>query len=485
MAISLSPKEKQELEYLKRGFPPIHLNRPAQIGDGIIQFDELNINYYADLFEEVAGDLALVKFVPASGAATRMFKHLYAYTEHAEDILIKELQDGIQHLACYPALEKTIIKLHNRTLQELVDSGDWQLIFNAILGEDGLGYGALPKGLIDFHNYGSFQRKAVAEHLFEGASYARESSGDVHLHFTVSPEHEERFKAYIDTIRSRYEEEHGVTYHISYSYQSAETDTIAADGSGNVITNNDGSLYKRPGGHGALIKNLAQIEADLIFVKNIDNVVPAGKAQPTTLFKQVLAAFLNELKERRDAFLVALRNDETSEELLQTIGDFARDELYLDIEEDASQADLLMALDRPMRVCGMVENQGEPGGGPFWVTQPEGKVSLQIVEKAQINANDPEQLEILAQATHFNPVDLVCATRDERGEVYSLNEFTDPNTGFVTEKSVGGTKIKALELPGLWNGAMANWITLFVEVPIQTFNPVKTINDLLRPMHQA
>ncbi|MEM9987451.1 MAG: DUF4301 family protein, partial [Bacteroidota bacterium] len=346
------------------------------------------------------------------------------------------------------------------------------------------------KGLLQFHQYDNHTRTPAEEHLVEAANYATIGGGTAYLHFTVSPEHRERFQALIDEKKDHYERLFGVTLDVSFSEQKPSTDTIAVDMENQPFRMDDGGILFRPGGHGALIENLNDIDADLVFIKNIDNVVPDRIKGETYRYKQAIAGKLLEYQQQIFAYLSAL-DEGGDENLIEEVEKFLKEVLCVLPAEDyltqnlSEKIESLKALlDRPIRVCGMVKNEGEPGGGPFWVKNGKGVISLQIAESAQIDTDDPEQKGIMANATHFNPVDLVCSLRNRQGEKYDLLNFRDPSTGFIAYKSKNGRELKAQELPGLWNGAMANWNTIFVEVPIVTFNPVKIVNDLLRPNHQ-
>jgi len=349
----------------------------------------------------------------------------------------------------------------------------------------------LPKALLHFHLYPDGPRRAFEEHLVEAAHYAADKKGVARVHFTVSPEHQQEFEEAVESARTKYENHFGIHFNISFSQQKSSTDTMAVDMDNEPFRNEDGSLLFRPGGHGALIENLNDLKGEIIFVKNIDNIVPDRLRDTTYLYKKVIGGLLFRLQEKAFYYLDKLEEGNLSDEELDEIKTFAREQLNIFIPvayegyEKIEKIDFLFnKINRPMRVAGMVKNEGEPGGGPFWVVNEQDEWSLQIVESSQMNLKDAEQQKIVSGATHFNPVDLVCGVRDYQGNPFDLREFVDPQTGFISVKSKDGRELKALELPGLWNGAMADWITLFVEAPLVTFNPVKTINDLLRPQHQ-
>jgi len=353
---------------------------------------------------------------------------------------------------------------------------DDRAIVNAIVG-DGLNYGRKPKGLVTFHAYPEGARKAVEEHLVEGAAYAA-AGGVVRIHFTVSPEHVAGFEELLAAKVPLYEKRFGVRYEISFSVQKPSTDTLAVNPDNTPFRQDDGTLLFRPAGHGALIENLNEIDADLIFIKNIDNVTTDARRGDTVRYKKVLAGVLLDLQGRAFEYLKAL---EVGGAELEPIAEFIGKQLCVKLPAEYDSALLRAVLDRPIRVCGMVRNEGEPGGGPFWVGNPDGTESLQIAESSQIA---PDDLPLMQSATHFNPVDLVCGVRDSKGRKFDLRKYTDPATGFISSKSAGGRELRAQELPGLWNGAMARWNTVFVDVPVTTFSPVKVVQDLLRPQHQ-
>ncbi|MBQ2247233.1 MAG: DUF4301 family protein [Tidjanibacter sp.] len=470
--LSREAVEKQ-VENFRKGFPFLKIIRSARVGDGIIAVDEAAADALRADYREAQGKLKIEKFVPASGAATRMFKDLFSYVESGEmNPVVEKLAANMDKFAFAESLAEKVAP--EATLKEKVE---------AIVGA-GLEYGSKPKGLLLFHNYVTGPRTPFEEHLAEGAMYAS-SNGEVNIHFTVSPEHVEGFSTLFESVRERYENRYEVKYNISMSVQKSSTDTIAVNEDCTPFREGDGSLLFRPAGHGALIENLNDIDADVIFIKTIDNVAPDHLKADTIKYKEVLAGLLVATQARVFHFVEQLEKGEAD---LEEVKNFVEKELCVVLPEsvkalegEAMAAALLRVLDRPLRVCGMVRNEGEPGGGPFWAEDSEGKVALQIAESSQIA---PEQKALMAEATHFNPVDLVCATRNYKGEKYDFRNFTDPATGFISSKSKNGRTLLAQELPGLWNGAMSSWNTLFVEVPISTFSPVKVVTDLLRPEHQ-
>ena len=499
-ASGITPEQiERQLAHFRQGFPPCSLVAAATIDNGgIIRLDEDEIARYLSCYQRLSKGKRLLKFVPASGAASRMFKDLYEFTAKYTGVAYnfeKEYPSVEQFLKNLPtfAFYNDLLAEIERTsmhIQDYLDHREYASIINMLLKEQYLGYGSLPKALLKFHKYGDQQRTPLEEHIVEGAAYARTSDGSVHLHFTISPEHRKLFRNKIAQVRHHYERELGVHLSFSRSEQKHSTDTIAVDEYNNPVRDENGRLILRPGGHGALIENLNECHADIIFVKNIDNVVPDWMKQTTIVYKKALAGLLLDLQRQYFPYLRQLRECKACTAELRKIARFAHEKLCIELPEDLSkrsveaQCQLLFdAMNRPIRICGMVKNQGEPGGGPFFVADSNGHRSLQIVETAQINRKDPSQEAILQGASHFNPVDLVCGTKDFRGRYFDLRQFVDPQTGFISKKSKGAQTVKSQELPGLWNGAMAHWITLFVEVPLETFNPVKTVNDLLRKEH--
>lgn len=481
--ISQEQYEKQ-MQQFRTGFSFSDIQRPATVGDGIARIAEQDNQKYVDIYNQaLQSGRRVTKFVPASGAATRMFKAMFEFlnaTDQRQFWMVDEppYKDflGFQwDFAFYPALKK-FNPLHGGEVIEYM------------LTDKGLGYGQKPKGVILFHSYPDGARTAAEEHIIEGLSYAS-VNGEINLHFTVSEQHLELFKAAVLPTKNRLEKEQNCRINITYSFQKPSTDTPAATMDNEPFRTDKGELMFRPGGHGALIENLGDLDTDLVFVKNIDNVCHDHLLPITSLYKKVIAGYALERKNKVDAILSKLDNHDYT--AISEAVDFMQKELGTELPSDfnnLSDADkskfIYTVLDRPLRVCGMVKNEGEPGGGPFWVKGSDGQVTLQVVESAQIDTKDPEKAAIMAGSTHFNPVDLFCCITDRRGQKYNLKTFVDEQAGFISYKSSGGKDLKAMELPGLWNGAMARWLTFFVEVPIETFNPVKTVNDLLRPQHQ-
>lgn len=456
-----------QLKNFREGFPFLPVTRAASCGDGIRVLDAAGIEQAAARYDRAKESLRVVKFVPASGAATRMFKDLFEFVrEGRRTAVVGELLANRRRFAFWPELRMIVGD----------DADELRTVENIVA--EGLRYGETPKGLVSFHRYGDEVRKAVEEHLVEGAQYAA-AGGEVKIHFTVSPEHLTRFEALLAEKIPGYESRFGVKYRISFSVQDPSTDTLAVNPDCTPFRRADGRLLFRPAGHGALIGNLGKIDADIVFVKNIDNVTTDARRGDTVLYKKALAGVLLALQERIFEYLMAL---EVPGAELEPIAAFIENELCVKLPKDYGTPLLRRVLNRPIRVCGMVRNEGEPGGGPFWVAGADGLETLQIAESNQIA---PEKRKLMRSATHFNPVDLVCSFRTSKGGRFDLREFVDPATGFISRKSDGGRELLAQELPGLWNGAMARWNTVFVEVPITTFSPVKVVTDLLRPEHQG
>ena len=457
---------ERQIENFRRGFPFLKVVRAASPGDGVVVVDDAAADAAQARYEQAAHGLSVVKFVPASGAATRMFKELFEFVnEGKRGKGIDTLLENIERFAFWPELKAV-----------LPEGADDRTVVSCIV-KQGLGYGQKPKGLVTFHAYPDGARKAVEEHLVEGAAYAS-TDGVARIHFTVSPEHRAGSESLLAEKVPLYEKRFGIRYEISFSVQKPSTDTIAVNPDNTPFRQEDGSLLFRPAGHGALIENLNEIDADIIFIKNIDNVTTDARRGDTIRYKKVLAGLLLELQEQAFAHLRAL---EAGTADLAEVAAFVEQRLCVKLPAAYDTALLRAVLDRPIRVCGMVRNEGEPGGGPFWVANPDGTESLQIAESSQIS---PDDMPLMKSATHFNPVDLVCGVRTSQGGKFDLRRYTDPSTGFISSKSSGGRELRAQELPGLWNGAMARWNTVFVDVPITTFSPVKVVQDLLRPQHQ-
>lgn len=477
-----------QLGQFKTGFPFLKLEAAAAIGKGIIVPTPIESkNYVAAWQQYKAQGKRVVKFVPASGAASRMFKDMFAFVDADYDKPTTSFEnkffDSIKRFAFYDELDTACQKNNGKCIKELMAEGNYKAVVANMLKAEGLNYGQLPKGLLLFHNYPEGPRTPMEEHLVEGAMYAA-SNGDAYVHFTVSHEHMDLFKQKVAQKAELFSKKYGIRYDITFSEQKPSTDTVAANPDGTPFRNSDGSLLFRPGGHGALIENLNEIDADVIFVKNIDNVVPDRLKADTVVWKQIIAGLLITLQQKAFEYLRILDEGATDAQL-QEIARFVKESLCVDPKDNTVDvAYLRKKLNRPMRVCGVVKNVGEPGGGPFLTYNQDGTVSLQILESSQIDKSNQEYMEMFTKGTHFNPVDLVCAVKDYQGNAFDLPKYVDPSTGFISQKSKNGKELQALELPGLWNGAMSDWSTIFVEVPLSTFNPVKTVNDLLREQHQ-
>ena len=485
---------EQQLRDFQTGFPFLKLKGAAALGRGIMAVDDEQADCYIDAWNRYKDEgHRITKFVPASGAASRMFKDMFEFLSAPYDEPTtpaeKRFFEGLHDFAFSAALDDACFVNEGRGMDALIDEGQYKTVVRAMLSEEGLNYGQLPKGLLQFHAYDDEVRTPLEEHLVEAALYAS-SKGQADVHFTVSREHRELFEALVERLLPEYEKRFGIRYHVSFSEQKPSTDTLAANMDNTPFRQDDGSLLFRPGGHGALIQNLGDLESDIVFIKNIDNVVPDRLNPATVRWKQVIAGVLVGAQEKSFEYLRLLDTGRYTHEQIEEMIRFVRHTLSTDVPglkdlEDAELVSFLRSkLNRPMRVCGVVKNVGEPGGGPFLAYNPDGSISLQILESSQIDKGNPEYVRMFTEGTHFNPVDLVCGIRDYKGERFDLPRYVDPQTGFISYKSKNGRELKALELPGLWNGAMSNWATIFVEVPLETFNPVKTVNDLLRPEHQ-
>jgi len=497
---------QEQLRFFASPPPFIRLARAATVPDGIHRIPPAAWERYLERHADAAREGRFTKFVPASGGATRMFELLLHYFYHVDtdlkSVVAAELEQGVHRarefllfhdclhrFAFYPDLQ-ALCSANGNSLEDLLAERDYREILSIVLAERGLHYKDLPKALIKFHTYGAESRTALEEHLVEAAGYVRDRDGWCRLHLTILPRHRQTFQRFLEQVQPALEERFGCRFLVDFSFQHPSTDTLAADADNRPFRDSRGRLVFRPGGHGALLQNLQNLQGDLVYIKNIDNVVPDRLKESTILWKKILGGFLVDLQEQIHRHLGALGQNPGADVLEEAL-DFARDELALALPpqirqwpEDLARDYLVRALNRPLRVCGVVKNQGEPGGAPFWIQEPDGSLSLQIVEKAQVDLGDPDQRAIWETATHFNPVDLVCALRDDQGLPFDLAPYVDRQAVFISRKSLDGRELKALELPGLWNGAMAHWLTVFVEVPIVTFNPVKTVFDLLRPEHQ-
>lgn len=490
-------KMRTQFENFEKGFPFADIYDAATVGNGIMKPTQYEIDTCLKIFEQTKDDYTILKFVPSSGAASRMFKDLVKFSlagnEHIDEFPdIKRSLDNIVKFAFYDKLKSKMRKAGLADPGTLVVQGDYKTVADYILGESGLGYQNKPKAMLAFHKYADEARTPFEEHLVEGATYATDINKVVHLHFTISAEHRKMFEEKIKMVVPKYEERFGVKYDITLSEQKPKTDMVAIDKStGKLVRNHDGSLLFRPGGHGALIENLNDCTEDIIFIKNIDNVTVDRLKDDTYTYKKFLAGLLINLKTETAAALEALDSLSIDTYRLAQIEAYAASMLqikvgvtYFALSLREKVAFWHQKLNRPIRVCGMVKNDGEPGGGPYWVRNAKGETSLQIIESSQIDFGNRFQVELVQKSSHFNPVDLVCSVKNYRGNKFNLNNYIDRQTGFISSKSQNGIDMKIQERPGLWNGAMANWITVFVEVPANTFTPVKTLVDLLRPEHQ-
>ena len=484
-----------QLERFRTGFPFLKLVGSARPGEGITVLDEKTEAAAIERWQHYLADGGeVIKFVPASGAASRMFKALYSFVDGNDDIApagspVADLIARISEVPFLAELEAACAKLYSKSVSELVAEGRQKDIIRAIIAPEGMNYGKLPKALLTFHRYPDSTRTSLEEQLAEGAQTAA-TSGKVRLHFTVSADHHKLFEEKIKAVLPAVEARTGLKYDITMSEQKPSTDTVAATVDNELFRDADGHLVFRPGGHGALIENLNDIDSAVVFIKNIDNVVPDSRRESTVRYKQIIGGVLILAHDFISAALDCIRSGEYTDAHLASFVAFMRGTLNIHDERlstlrGAELANFIASkLDRPLRVCGMVRNEGEPGGGPFIAYNPDGSASPQILESTQINPASPEAMAMMKSATHFNPVDLVCYLKRPDGSRYNLPDYVDPDTGFISSKSFAGRELKALELPGLWNGAMSDWSTIFVEVPASTFNPVKTVNDLLRPAHQ-
>lgn len=486
---------QNQIDRFTTGFPWLEIIKAARPGDGITVLDDDDETRTIERWRRYLADGGEVyKFVPASGAASRMFKALFEFINGGTDTAVAgsdvdELLSHIDEMAFVDRLRDTVSRLYGESLDELRAKGRNRDIIAAIVNPEGMNYGALPKALLDFHFYPEAPRTPLEEQLAEGAQTAAGADGTVHLHFTVSANHKALFEKKLSEAVPTAEKCTGLRFHVTLSEQKPSTDTIAVNPD-NTPFIEDGKLLLRPGGHGALIENLNDIDSAVVFIKNIDNVVPDWHRDATVRYKQVIGGYLIELHDSVARYLTMLENEAWTDADLHQMLAFMRDKLCI----DAPQMDQLLGrdlagwikskLDRPLRVCGMVRNEGEPGGGPYIARNPDGSTSPQVLESNQIDTSREHYREMMSRATHFNPVDLVCYIKDIHGRKYDLRKHVDPATGFISSKSSHGKELRAMELPGLWNGAMSDWSTAFVEVPLATFNPVKTVNDLLRPAHR-
>ncbi|MDC1106909.1 DUF4301 family protein [Prolixibacteraceae bacterium] len=488
-----------QLQQFRDGFPSIVLKKSATIGDGIRKYDTEEISNHIAYYENaIETGVHITKFVPASGAATRMFKHLFEVKEDLEAGIdldmnhskTNEFFTNLRKFAFYKNLCDKIPAAANIEIGNLSNKMALDII-RTLLAEEGLNYCNLPKGVIKFHLYEDEIRTPFEEHLYEATQYGADNKSQCTIHFTVSPEHEKVFMKLTKKVIHTFEKKFNVKYKVTFSTQNNSTDTVAVNPDNTPFINEDGTYLFRPGGHGALIENLNKLNAEMVFIKNIDNVTTQSRSKATTINKKLLAGVLLREKDYIFNYLKKIDEGNINSNDISILEKYLLNKLciilpdsYHDFNLEKKKEAIYTILRRPIRVCGMVKNEGEPGGGPFWARNNHNIFSLQVVESSQMNHEDPQQQSLISEATHFNPVDLVCYTRDHKGKQFDLRDFTDPETGFISHKSKNGRPLKALELPGLWNGAMANWSTIFVEVPLSTFTPVKEVNDLLRKEHQ-
>lgn len=496
-------KVEQQIEIFKRGNVVVNIEEAATVKNGILAISSEEREDLTGYFESRKDQVDILKFVPASGAATRMFKAFYQLLddfdpgeETLEDYIDRKndrsLEMFFSRIKDLPFYEEVIQRASKTTegFNELPEDRRHYLFVKYMLEEDGLNLGDQPKGLVPFHKYEDHLATAFEEHLVEAVDYAA-VNGEVRVHFTVAEEQREKFEQEAQKVIPRLEKETGHIFEVTYSYQDPKTDTVAVTKENEPFRDENGEIFFRPGGHGALIENLNNREADLVFIKNIDNVVIPKNKPLLVSYKKMLGGKLLQLQEKTFSYLQQLEEG-AGEEELREMDEFLQNELHAGsniafeelVKEERSSA-LKKLLNRPLRVCGMVKNEGEPGGGPFWVSHENGEISLQIVESSQIDHDNYQQSKIAQEATHFNPVDIVCSFRDYEGNKFNLHDYVDEETSFIANKTKDGKELKALELPGLWNGGMARWNTIFVEVPVETFNPVKTVADLLKPSHQV
>ncbi len=490
---------ERQIRLFEKGIEFVRLIKPATPGDGIERLEINEQQALIDAYETQMEGKSSVKFVPASGAASRMFKDLFNALEKTHENgnralkTDEKMMNFFSQLSMYPFYEdlKTVADQEDESLEALIEKEKFREILELLLTGRGMHYGSLPKAVLKFHSYPEGKRTALEEHYEEASMYLTDSKAAVNLHFTVSPEHLSYFTTLREVLNEKYRNRQGLLFNVGFSVQKSSTDTLAVDMENKPFRREDGSLLFRPGGHGSLLENLAELEEPVVFISNIDNVCPDNNKDRKIRYKKVLGGFLLKKLEMIHNILDRIEKGERGESLRKYILDIVEEISPAMAKELGSvQNDLFnevayKLLNKPLRVCGMVKNAGEPGGGPFWIRDEAGKMSKQIIESSQIDPEDPGQNEIFSSSTHFNPVDMVCYIRDHKGEKFNLSEFTDPSMAFITKKTSGGKELKALEHPGLWNGSMAKWLTWFIEVPVETFTPVKTVFDLLRPEHQS
>jgi hypothetical protein len=507
LGISEAEVERQ-LSLFREGVQPVKLEKPCTLGDGIERLESDQQEILIARWQQAATEGRLGEFVPASGAATRMFAFLHRVGKELPRITRADIEAGVaREDGDYQDFQKFIASLDrfafveplrevmaksSISLDERLASGEYTEIVDFLLQPKGLDFGSMPKALIPFHRYPDHLRTPVEEHLVEVTHTGPDGNGHCRLHFTVAPEIEEAVVTHGRQAAAVYGEHLQVHYELNFSLQSSATNTLAVDLDNRPFRRDDGSLLFRPGGHGALLENLDRLRGDVVFIKNIDNVVTDSQRDLVVRYQRVLAGKLLELQDRVSHYLKLLSIGPVTVGEEEKIMDFASNDLkaisgeeFSSLTEEERLSRIFRALNRPLRVCGMVINRGEPGGGPFWVREPSGRLSLQIVEGSQVDDTSREQKDIFESSTHFSPVNLVCGLRDFQGRPFALSDYVDPKAVFIASKTEEGRDLKALERPGLWNGGMAYWNTVFVEIPEETFNPVKTVNDLLRGGHQV
>lgn len=490
-ALGLRPSDvKKQMETYRRGSSSLTLVRPCVPGDGIRSLSPAERRRLIRLYNAEASGLRIVKFVPASGAASRMFAGWYAAADRGtfgNEWLDRSFFRDLDRMPFISLLKQ------NDGTRRMLRKKDVRAVLQSILLPSGLDYGRLPKALVPFHSYRDGEvRTALEEHLREAADLIAGKRDVCRLHFTVSPEHVKEVKSFLRLSIPRLEESCGVRFRVDLSMQSPSTSIVAADGQCRPFRDEDGQLVFRPGGHGALLQNLQRVDADLIFVKNIDNISPEPLQKKILPCKKVLGGLMIETRRQVYFFLRRLEQKRLSLPDLQAVSDFCRDVLSADFPKEFPRLAarekrqwLFRFLNRPLRVCGMVKNEGEPGGGPFWVLEKDQSRTLQIVESAHVDFSHPQQADIWSGASYFNPVDMVCCTKNYRGEKFILDDYVNPDAYLISPKTEKGRELQAQELPGLWNGGMAFWNTVFIELPLMVFNPVKTVYDLLRPQHRT
>ncbi|MBN1971141.1 MAG: DUF4301 family protein [Candidatus Delongbacteria bacterium] len=489
-------KLTKQIDFFKKGQQFVKLLKPATVGDGIFRFTENEIDSFIDKFEKGLSLVKVIKFVPASGAATRMFKNLLHFKNSYDEFSINLKSTIDKEGKNYESLLKTMKNLSNFAFYDkademtgygidfLIDEKKYSKVLSILFDKEKMNLSAKPKAFIEFHKYEEEVRTALEEHIVEGINYTKSLDGNINLHFTISKEHENEFLTLTESLKQKYGE---YKLNIEHSFQNPATDTIAVNPDNTPFRGEDGKIVLRPAGHGALLSNLNDLEADMVFIKNIDNVVPDKLKETTYRYKKFMGGLLMEIKENIHELLFELNSGNyNSEKIISFIKRYYDNDFELQngISDEEKFNAFYQFLNRPVRICGMVKNEQETGGGPFWI-EYKGNKSLQIIESAQIDRSIKSNDDMIKNSTHFNPVDIVYSSKDFEGDFFNLENYVDNDQAFISEKSQNGKNLKALELPGLWNGSMADWLTIFVEVPLITFNPVKEVNDLLKEEHQA